>query len=190
MGKYKVVNPRVIGTFDDTYQVQNVDDAAKKFWENLTKDNKYISGNVPQFLFTIMDVSTNDLYHYKVLEKMEGKSANYKISKIDLKLTNTQKEGFLNQVEKINKMTSQQGGDEEKKKKRKRYNDDDSSSSDDSDFPDEVDELFSYIRRKRVKKPIVYWWYNPTLYKIDTIFTPTFSPGISPYFQLWIPSVI
>jgi len=70
--------------------------------------------------------------------------------------------------------------------KRNRYKDDVDDDSDSSD--QDLDDLFKYVRLKKAVKPIVYWWYTPSLYKIDTIFTPSFVAPISPYVQLWIPN--
>jgi len=182
MGKFKLVNPVIIGTFVDTYEAGSSDEAAKKFWDSLTVDNKYISGNVPKFLFTLMDTSDNELYHYMVKEKPEGSHADYSISKVDVSMTPKDKKEFLATIDKVkedsSKMMNQSGG------KRRRYEeDDDSDDSSDSD----IDDLFKYVRLRNSFKPISYWWYTPALYNIDTVFTPNFVAPISPYVQLWIP---
>lgn len=217
MKLYKLVNPRIIGTFTDTYNVKNADDAAKKFWENLTKNNQYISGNVPQFLFTMMDTSTKDLIHFKVQEKTEGKIASYKISKIDAKITDKQKENFLNKIEKNNNSVSQTGGDSDDddkvskeknnknddsssddklelskktRKHRRRYDDSSSSSSSSDDDDYEINQALKKIKKNMFTKPIVSFEYYPMLYTsyIDTVYIPTFTE-ISPYTQLWISPV-
>jgi hypothetical protein len=182
MGKFKLVNPVIIGTFVDTYETSSSDEAAKKFWDSLTSDNKYISGNVPKFLFTLMNTSNNELHHYMVKEKPEGSHADYSISKVDVTMTSKQKKEFLNEINKVrtdsSKMLEQSGG------KRRRYEDDD---DDDDSSDSDVDDLFRYVRLRNAFKPISYWWYTPALYNIDTVFTPNFVAPISPYVQLWIP---
>jgi len=185
MGKFKLVNPVIIGTFNDTYDTSSADSAAQKFWETLTSDNKYVSGSIPRFYFSLMNMSDKELYHYSVKEKMEGGRADYSINQINVKLSRDIKSNFLKEVQKV-KTSSQQGGgdDSDKKKKRKRYEDDSSSSSSDSD---DVEAVFRRIRRNRVKNPIIHWWYTPSLYNVDTIFTPSFVAPISPYVQLWMP---
>jgi len=190
MGKFKLINPVIIGTFNDTYNTQSADEAAKKFWESLT--DKYISGSTPRFYFSLMDMSDKGLHHFSVKEKMEGGNANYSISKIEVNLPKDMKTNFLKEVQKV-KTNIQQGGgsdddsddsDRDKKKRRRRHDDDSSSSSSDSD---DVDAVFRRIRRKMNKKPIVHWWYAPSVYGIDTIFTPSFIAPISPNMQLWMP---
>lgn len=186
MGKFKLVNPVIIGSFKSTYESSNALDAAKQFWNELTENN-YITNNVPQFLFTLEDVKDKSLHHCVVKESAAGNSkfTDFNIEKVNVDLSSQQKTDFLSEVNKVtkqvnNKVNKQTGG-----KSRKRYKDDSSSSSDDSD--DEDDYLRS-IRLKRLKQPIVYWWYSPNIYGVRTIFTPTFVSPLHPYVQLWVPT--
>jgi len=183
MGKYQLVNPVIVGTFENSYIGKNSDDAAKQFWENLTSENKYVTGNIPKFLFTLKDENTNELYHYVVKEKMEGRHADYVITHIDVNMNDNSKETFLNKSNEVRNFAenNMKGG-----KHRKRYDEDDSSSSDSSD--QDLDELFNYIRLKKAVRPISYWWYTPSIYNVNTVFTPSFVAPLSPYVQLWIPN--
>ena len=128
MGKFKLVNPVIIGTFDDTYETSSSDGAAKKFWESLTSGNKYIAGNIPKFLFTLMDMSNKELYHYMVKEKLDGQIANYDITSISPDLTKDQKSNFLKEVQKVKIDATQEGGasDSEKEHTKRTRDDDDS----------------------------------------------------------------
>lgn len=181
MGKYQLVNPVIVGTFSNSYSGKNSDDAAKQFWENLTSENKYVTGNIPKFLFTLRDENSNKLHHYIVKEKLEGRHADYIITNIDVNMDKNKERDFLNKSHEVRKSveTEMTGG-----KHRKRYDDD----SDDSDSSKDLDELFSYIRLKKAARPISYWWYTPSIYNIDTMFTPSFVAPLSPYVQLWIPN--
>jgi sulfite reductase alpha subunit-like flavoprotein len=183
MGKYQLVNPVIIGTFANTYDAKNPDEAAKNFWEKLTSDNKYVTGNIPKFLFTLKNDESSELYHYMVKEKLEGHHADYVITKVNVDISANQQRDFLKKSSEV-KETAEQlmtGG-----AKRSRYKDDIDDDSDSSD--QDLDDLFKYVRLKKAVKPIVYWWYTPSLYKIDNIFTPSFVAPISPYVQLWIPN--
>lgn len=181
MGKYQLVNPVIIGTFSNTYNAKNSNDAAKQFWENLTSDNKYVNGNIPKFLFTLKDEQSN-LHHYMVKEKLEGRFANYSIVNVDVDMSNSKEQTFLQKSEEVRANAEQlmKGG----KSGRKRYDDDSDSDSSDQD----LDELFEYVRLKKAVRPIVYWWYTPSIYNVDSVFTPSFVAPISPYVQLWIPN--
>jgi hypothetical protein len=184
MTEYKLVNPVIIGTFDSKFNAPSAENAAKNFWEKLTENGKYISGNVPSFLFTLMETKNNALHHFKVQELPDGKFAEYTIDKIDVKLTKTQKDKFLNGVKDVvSTHTVLSGG----KKKRRRRDKDDSSSSSSSSSSSDDDDLFRYLRVKSIPTPISYWWYAPTIYNVPKIFNPTFVAPVSPYVQLWIP---
>ena len=185
MGKFKLVNPTIIGTFKNTYTANNADQAAQNFWENLTKDGKYIAGNIPKFLFTLQDSSSSELHHYRVEERPTDKSAEFSITRENISLSDKHKKAFLNEINKVQADAAtklQDGG-----KHRRRDKDDSSSSDSDSD---DIDALFRYVRLRSVKKPLAYWWYTPSLYNIDYVYTPTFVAPVSPYVQLWVPANI
>jgi hypothetical protein len=185
MTDFKLVNPVIIGTFDNKFTAPTVDDAAKSFWEKLT-EGKYISGNVPLFYYSLMNIKNNEISHFKVKEMPSGKYAEYSIEKININMSKTEKDKFLKGVDDISKSSVKLGGGNltgGKRRRRSRSRRDDDSSSSDSD----LDDLFTYLRLKSIPKPITYWWYTPTIYNVNTLFTPTFVDPISPYVQLWIP---
>lgn len=181
MVKYQLINPVIVGTFDNKYEAKTPNLAAQQFWEALTSDNKYVMGNIPKFLFTLKEENTDTLHHYMVKEKLEGgRKTNYVITNIEVEIDKGLHDKFLEKSREIRRTAENllEGG----KKHRKRY-DDDSDTSD-----EDLDDLFRYIRLKKSVKPISYWWYTPSIYNIDTIFTPTFVAPLSPYTQLWIPN--
>lgn len=175
MGKYQLVNPVIIGTFSNTYDATNPSNAAKKFWENLTSDNKYITGDIPKFLFTMKN-ENNKLHHFMVKEKLSGRHADYTISELNVNLPANKQKKFMNASEKVANKVQSGGG-----AKNKRYDDDSSSDED-------INDLFNYVRLKKAVRPITYWWYTPSIYNDPVLFTPSFVAPISPYIQLWLPS--
>ena len=186
---FKLINPVIAGSFSKTYEASNAEDAGKMFWDALATDGKYISGNVPKFIFTMKEEGSNMLHHFVVSETPDGKNASYSIKKLDLKLTASESSKLIaassNAYDTALKLVAnhQEGG---KHKKHRKYEDDSSSSSDSSD--DDIDDLFRSVRIKSVAKPIVYWWYTPSIYNVENLFTPTFVPSVTPlYTQLWIP---
>jgi hypothetical protein len=118
-----------------------------------------------------------------VKEKLEGRHADYIITNVDVSMNENKQRDFINKSNEVRQTAenSMTGG-----KHRKRYDDEDDSSSDSSD--QDLDELFRYIRLKKSVRPIAYWWYTPSIYDIDTVFTPSFVAPLSPYVQLWIPN--
>jgi len=180
MGKYKLINPNITGTFNSTVSESNANNAAKKIWEKLSKN---IVNNVPHLMFTIKNESSNQLYHYSVKEKMDSSNnANILIEKVDVSLNASQKKKFLNQIKSVE--TTQYGGDKED---RKRYDDSSSSSSDDSDSD------YALFMKYKKRSPIFRYWYTPSIYTINkpsslTIFNPVFKYPINPYVELFIPT--
>jgi hypothetical protein len=37
--------------------------------------------------------------------------------------------------------------------------------------------------KSSVTPPLSYWWYDPGVYNLDSIFIPTFYPYVTPYLQ-------
>ena len=66
MGMFKLINPVITGSFEDQYEASTPEAAAKKFWDALTSDGKYVTGNVPRFMFTLQDLSSEKLHHFLV----------------------------------------------------------------------------------------------------------------------------
>lgn len=174
MTKFKVVNPLIFGSLNTTYEAKEPLEAAKQFWNSLTVEHNYISGNVPKFIFTLIDEDSKKLYHFEVREKPnENNEVDFCIKQLDEKIPKDTVNGFLNGVNKItDDMNTQMGG-----RRRKRYDD---SSSDSDDFS-----LWKYYKRHSVK-PISYWWYNPVLYNVDYVSSLIFTPPLQPYVTTWV----
>lgn len=188
--KFTVVNPVTTGSFKTEYDGETPEAAAKAFWEALTTEGKYITGNVPKFLFSIMENEKKTLYHFVVTETPDGNTANFSIEQIDPGMSKDEAAKFIEASEKARedaKKMMAQGKQEGGKHRRRRYEEDDDDSSSSSSSSDDIDELFKSIRIKRVTKPIVYWWYTPTIYKYENLFVPTFASPVTPYVQLYVP---
>ena len=80
INKYRLVNPIIKGTFTDTYEADTTINAAEKMWKGLSK---HIVGHVPNFIFTLRELSTGSDNHFRVRENRE--TSNYQISEIKLK---------------------------------------------------------------------------------------------------------
>lgn len=184
MTTYKLVNPLILGDMETEYNENNINNAAKKVWSNLSQ---YITGNVPRFGFTLKD-GNDHLHHFLVKEKVsKNKIVDYSIDKMDMKMTGKQEANFINHVDKLGKnINTQIGGG------KKRYKDsDDSDSSDSSDY-----ETIKYNKSRfysNDKHPFYYWWYNPMLYTVygsqyNSIYIPTFSVPFYPYIELDVSS--
>jgi hypothetical protein len=188
MNSYKLVNPTIIGNLKTEYTASTPVEAAKQFWDQLTVDNQLITNNVPKFLFTLEQDGGN-LHHFMVQEKpatKKGKYASFTISEHKIDLSSEEesefKESLKDLVSEVNaKINEQHGG-------RKRYhNKDDDSSSSSSSSSDDVDDYLSFLKLRRISNPLVYWLYNPVLYRVRSSFVPTFYPPHVPYVHYFYP---
>lgn len=177
---FKLVNPRIIGSLNTNIEGSDATDAAHKAWATISE---HITGNVPQFTFTLEDTTDKKLFSFQVTEAATGKYADYTISPVEMKLTQDQEATFrkeLSRLDKINRQmkNKQHGGD----KNKKRYLDDSSSSDSDDDISvyDKL-KLFNAINKP---KPIIYWWYTPLVYDIDRFYVPTFVAPLMPYVEI------
>ena len=81
MPSYRIVNPRIGGEFNDTVTAESAPIAAQKIWTSLSK---YITNNVPRFVFTLQETGKNGKYHhFQVTESPQGRLANYTIKNLD-----------------------------------------------------------------------------------------------------------
>lgn len=187
MKSFKLVNPLIIGNFNTEYTAESGLDAVSQFWNDFSS---HITSNVPHIYVTLQEGGSEKLSHYKISEKTnkKSKSAEFSIAEYSLDLSSKQEKAFLTQVnkfeEKVNSQISRQiGGDTEKKSERKRYNASSSSSSD----SDSDDEYFNFGKYRRLTQPISFFYYTPLIYKVDSVFLPTFNVPLTPYVKLWLP---
>jgi hypothetical protein len=57
------------------------------------------------------------------------------------------------------------------------------------DFDEDLDSSEDFYRRAQTYKPVVspslyYWWYDPQVYKLNSVFIPTFYSYVTPYLQI------
>lgn len=172
MSNYKLINPYIEGTIVTTYSAPTALDAANSAWESLSK---YITNTVPKFAFTLKNTNDGSLSHFIVKETLRGgKSAEFKIKQLDLKLSK-------DTVKQFEKRLSMKGGKKHHKHSDKDDDEDDSSSS--SSSSDE----YSAIRLHKMytkAQPITYWWYDPIVYEIPSVYIPTFVTPLLPYIEV------
>ena len=178
MTEFRILNPKIIGDFNDTVKGSNNLDAADKAW---LKISEHITNIMPHFIFTLEEVKTKKLHNFEVNENPKGKVADYSIKEIEIHLKPEEEKNFRNKLSRLTKRTSSLKGG--KKKKCKDEDDDDSST-------DEEEELYKkikLIRNLNAPQPIIYWWYSPILYKeyrLPSIYVPTFNAPLVPYVEI------
>lgn len=178
---FEVVNPVIIGTFQIKYDEDKPLEAAKKFWNELSKK---VINDIPKSFFTLRD-ENGKLYHFKVTENKNG--ANMvdfmitPITNIDGKSADIIASTFDKMMELSKKVIEQSGGRHHHHEDKEKDEDEDDSSSSASDSVDEFIEKFKKISRTKLR-PISYYYYTPAAYTTDNLYMPLFIPSYTPHY--------
>jgi hypothetical protein len=148
MPQYQIVNPKIEGTFTDTYDAKTPLEGGGKFWKEFSK---HIGGHVPHFKYSMKDVSTAKYYHYTANENEDGE---YSIEHYTSPIDTSKFDDFTNRITNHKQNIEQQGG-----KKHKH-----SSSSDSSSNTYSSSDSSSYRPRYKRTSPISYVSYMPFIY--------------------------
>ena len=165
MKTYQLVNPIIEGSFSTAYDGEKPIDAAHKMWDSLSK---HVVGHVPNFIFTMKDVSNGKLSHFQLMEN--GMKNTFEIKEKKYKITGKDVNNFSEQVKSFKK-ASEHMDEEMKGGMRKRYLGrevngkymDDDSSSDDEDY-----DMYDFTYKVRRTSPITYFHYKPSMYVLPT----------------------
>ena len=168
MAEYKLINPSIQGDLKTTVNAKTPLLAAKETWANLSK---YFTNDVPTFAFTLEN-NEGGMYHFKVEETIKNNDAKFKIDMIDSKLKKEDLQKFKSRVDKLPAM---KGG-----KKHKKDDDDTSTDSSSEGF----DTLKAYKNLSKRIQPITYWWYDPYVYTLPSVYIPTLIPTVVPYVEI------
>ncbi len=177
---YVLVNPHIEGNFKSKIKAKNSQEAANIFYKNLSE---HFNNFVPKFHFTIQKGSSGDgkLSHFEVKEQMEDKEVTFKVRPMSIKGEEEAVQSFKSRLDNFKAKLNQDGGKKKAKKSSKHDLDDD------SDFDDSSDDFYrrakSYVP---TTQPIYYWWYDPYLYRLDSVYIPTFYAYVRPYIELSI----
>lgn len=180
VNKYKLVNPYIKGEFETKLDAKNSIEAAKVFYKNLSE---HFNNSVPKFYFTIQKggSGTGKFYHFEVKEKKTDDEVNYSIQPYEIKGEEKAIEQFVENFDKFKGRFN--GGGKKTSKKSKKGSRRSSKRSDSSD--DEYDfyrEAKSYV--PVTSQPLYYMYYDPLVYRLNSIYMPTYYAYASPYVEL------
>lgn len=176
MSNYKLLNPYIEGKMTTSFAGNSPKVAAKKIWNAISK---YITNNVPQFPFTMENTDTGKLHHFLVKESLiGGNQAKFNISELTLNMKPTEESEFKKRVDTF-KNSKMRGG-----KKHRKHEDDDDDSSSSSSSTTEIFSALKLYNKHNTIYPITYWWYDPLIYKLDSVYIPTFVAPIVPYIEV------
>ena len=182
VNSYVLVNPHIEGNFKSKLKAKNSNEAANIFYKNLSE---HFNNSVPKFHFSIQKGSSGDgkYYHFEVKEKMNENEVTFKVKQMNITGEADVISSFKTKLENFKAKLNQDGGKKKSKKskKSKKHMSDDS----DSDFDDSSDDFYRRAKSYMpANQPIYYWWYDPYLYRLDSIYVPTFYAYVRPYIEL------
>jgi hypothetical protein len=188
--KYKLVNPYIKGEFETKVGAKNSAEAAKIFYKNLSE---HFNNNVPRFYFTIQKGGSGKgkFYHFEVKEKKVNDSVDFTIKPFEIKGEEDAMKQYLENFDKFKgrfnggahggshgaRKGSRKGSKKSSRRSSHRYEDDISSDSDDF-----YREAKSYV--PVTSSPFYYMYYDPLLYKVDSVFIPTYYAYVAPFSEI------
>jgi hypothetical protein len=189
VNKYKLVNPYIKGEFETKLNAKNSIEAAKTFYKNLSE---HFNNNVPKFYFTIQKGGSGagKFYHFQVNEKKTDDEVNYSIQPFEIKGESTAITQFVENFEKFKGRFNGGAKKSSKKGSKKRR-----SRSKDSSDSDESEDSYDFYREAKsyvpvASQPLYYMYYDPLVYRLDSIYIPTFYAYTPPYWEIATYNVI
>jgi hypothetical protein len=181
---YNLVNPFIKGDLKTTVKANNSVEAARILYSNLSE---HFNNNVPKFYFTIQKGKSGEgkLYHFKVSEQKNGDEVDFSIRPYSIPNSSKVESEFKGKL--INfksKIEENKVGGKSKAKKimRKKTMDNDNKDI----FEDDSDDFYKMARSyvPVINQPIHYFWYDPSIFKLDSVFIPTFYSYVTPFVEI------
>ena len=190
---YRLVNPYIKGEFNSKIKAKNSAEAAKTFYRDLSE---HFNNNVPKFYFTIQKGGSGKgkFYHFEVKEKKSDNEVNYSIQPYNIPGESEAVDGFITSFKKFKgrfnggaKKSSRKSSRKSSKKssrksKEKKESLETLGKYNDSDSDDYYRHAKTYV--PVTSQPIYYMYYDPLVYKLDSVFIPTWYAYITPYVEL------
>ena len=182
---YCLLNPHIEGDFQTKIKADNSTKAAKTFYKNLSQ---HFNNNIPKFYFTVQKggSGTGKYYHFVVKETKDNDEVKFDLSPYVISEDSTTIKTFETKLSSFKSKFNQYGGKKNSKKtsKKKKHSKklDDSSDSDCDSSENFYKQAQTY--RPRVAPPLYYWWYDASIYNLNSIFIPTFYSYTPPYLQI------
>jgi hypothetical protein len=165
-------------------KAKNSQEAAEAFYKDISS---HFNNSIREFNFSIQKGSSGEgqFYHFKVKERRNKSEVDYSIAPLKIRGETEHVAKFREKLSNFkSKFDSQNGG--KKSKKSKKSKDSSDTDSSDSDSDSELTEQY-YKRAKKyiaTNQPIYYWWYDPYLYNLSSLYLPTFYSYVTPYIEL------
>jgi hypothetical protein len=179
---YKLVNPYIQGDMPTQIKAKNSIVAARTFYKSLSE---HFNNNVPKFYFTIQKggSGTGKYSHFVVKEVKEKDEVKFNVEPFTASNDENSLKTFEGKLKAFKSKYEQAGG----KKKGGKKGSKKARKLDDSDS--DLDSSEDFYRRAQTYRPVVtpplyYWWYDPSIYNLNSVFIPTFYSYVTPYLEI------
>ena len=176
---YVLVNPYVQGEFKNSIKAKNSIEAGREFYKALSE---HFNNAVPKFYFTIQKGGSGKgkHYHFKVKEQRKNNNVSFTLEPYDI-LGDVNIDAFSTRLNNFKNKIAQSGG-KKKGKKSKNVSESSESSDSDSSSSDDYKRINNLITT--IDQPIYYWWYDPSIYRLQTYYVPTFYAYVTPVIEI------
>lgn len=173
---YVLVNPYIQGKFKNEITAKNSVEAGRNFYKALSK---HFNNAVPKFYFSIQKGGSGKgkFYHFKVKEQRQEDDVSFTLEPYDV-VGGANIENFSKKLENYKNKMAQSGGKKKSKKSKKSKD----SSEESSDSSDNYKRINTYV--PVLNQPINYWWYDPSVYRLDSYYIPTFYAYVTPVIEI------
>jgi hypothetical protein len=186
VNSYTLVNPNIQGEFESKLKSKNSINAAKMFYKNLSE---HFNNNIPAFYFTIQKGGSTEgkYYHFNVKEVRNSKNEiSFNVQPYTISNETSNIESFKNKLSTFKSKFEQAGGKKLTKKSKSKKT---RKPKNDSDSDTDLDSSDDFYRRAQTYKPVVtpplyYWWYDPYVYNLSSVYIPTFYSYVTPYLEI------
>jgi hypothetical protein len=176
VNSYVLVNPHIEGNFKSKIKAKNSNEAANLFYKSLSE---HFNNSVPSFHFTVQKGSSGQgkYYHFEAREERNGDQVDFTVKSVQVSGEASALKRFNEKLSVFKAKFAQDGGKKDNSKKK----DKDDSSDDESSSEDFYKRAKSYMP---ITQPIYYWWYDPYIYNLNSLYIPTFYSYVTPYIEL------
>lgn len=168
---YKLINPHIKGDMVTKVKAKNSVEAAKILYTNLSE---HFNNNLPEFHFTIQKGSSGKgkFYSFETKEKRLGDDVKFTIKPYTVKNEKKSYKSLVSGISLFEKETEKMGGEITK-----------------DDLDEVLDDSSDYYKRASTYVPVInypinFFYYDPSLYKLKTVFIPTFYNYITPFISI------
>ena len=174
VNSYVLVNPHIEGNFKSKIKAKNSNEAANLFYKSLSE---HFNNSVPSFHFTVQKGSSGQgkYYHFEAREERNEDQVDFTVKSVQVSGEENALKRFNEKLSNFKAKFAQDGGKKDKSKKK------DDSSDDESSSEDFYKRAKSYMP---TTQPIYYWWYDPFVYNLNSLYIPTFYSYVTPYIEL------